>query len=219
MRLLVALAALFLFSCPSTKAPALPPGPDDPVKNLAQLDAFADRVQFEAINAAWLSATEPESNAKAKPFGILPLLLLTDREVAALQARLREPEHLRCLQAVHSIAVRMQSEADRHVAPRVAAIAALRLRMPDLSRVYTDEADVVLREQHWSSQAGWSARRSSSRISGCRRSRRRCRWRRHGSAKPWARRRIAPRGWRMRRGRGESAARMPRQGENAWPSR
>ncbi|HEV7923373.1 MAG TPA: hypothetical protein VGR02_21525 [Thermoanaerobaculia bacterium] len=153
MRVLSALVLLLLWSCPLTDSPRLPPGPEDPVKNLAQLDAFADRVQVEAMTAAWRAATEPGSDVKPRSFGILPLLLLTDDEVSALNGRLHDVRQLRCLQAIHAIAVRMQSESDGRVAETLARISALREQMPDLRSVYTDEGDVPRRRELWLSQA------------------------------------------------------------------
>lgn len=153
VRLTCLVATLLILSCPVTTAPTLPPGPEDPVQNLARLDAFADRVQREALAAAWRSSAEPDSRVKAKPFGILPLLLLTDDEVRTLNRRLTDPHHSRCLQAIHSIAVRMQSESDGRVSRLLAAIGHIRQQVPDLTRTYTDEADVPHRRQLWSSQA------------------------------------------------------------------
>ena len=110
---------LLLLSCGPTETAHLPPGPDDPAKNLAQLDVFADRVEREAMRASLLGT-------KPKPFGIRPLLSITDAEVAALNARLHDPRESQCLAAVHSIAVRMQSESDPRVAALLARIAPLR---------------------------------------------------------------------------------------------
>jgi hypothetical protein len=153
MRLALLVASLLVLSCPVTEPPALPPGPDDPTKNLAQLDAFADRVQREALSAAWTLATEPGSEARPAPFGVLPLLLLRDREVRALDRRLEDPRQSQCLQAIHSVAVRMQSESDHRVASALTRVASLREQLPDLSRVFTDEEDGTRRKELWSSQA------------------------------------------------------------------
>jgi hypothetical protein len=153
MRLAVPVLALsLLLSCPSAKTP-LPPGPEDPAKNLAQLDAFADRVQREAMIAAWRSSTEPQSNIAAKPFGILPLLLLPDDEVSALNSRLRDPKQQQCLAAIHSLAVRMQSETDPRVMQALAGIGPLRQQVPDLGQMFTDEGDMTRRKERWLSQA------------------------------------------------------------------
>lgn len=153
MRAAAALASILLLSCPLTESGTLPPGPDDPVKNLAQLDAFANRVQLEALAAAWNVATDPRSDAKPAPFGILPLLLLRDREAGALQRQLDDPRHERCLAAIHSIAVRMQSESDSRVAGTLAEIAVLRARLPELTQVFTEEQDVARRKALWDAQA------------------------------------------------------------------
>jgi hypothetical protein len=153
MRAALLLASIFVLSCPSTESPGLPPGPDEPVKSLAQLDAFADRVQIEAIAASWRAATEPQSSAKPRPFGILPLLLLSDAEVAALNSRLDTPAQRRCLRAIHSMSLQMQSEANDRVSATLAAIADLRRQVPDLNRMFTDEPDISRRKQVWFSQA------------------------------------------------------------------
>jgi hypothetical protein len=158
MRLAATVLALSLLeSCPSAK-PALPPGPEDPVKNLAQLDAFADRVQREAMIAAWRSATEPQSNIAAKPFGILPLLLLPDDEVSALNSRLNDPKQQQCLGAIHALAVRMQSETDPRVTQALAGIGPLRQQIPDLGQMFTDEGDMTRRKERWLSQADVATR-------------------------------------------------------------
>lgn len=153
MRLTLLLALTLLLSCPSGETPVLPPGPEDPVENLAQLDAFADRVQFEAMSAAWKRATEPESNAVPRPFGIMPLLELRDDEVHALRSRLKDSAQLQCLQAIHSLAIRMQSESDRGVATARTKIEPLRERIPDLSRMFTDESNLARRKEAWYSRA------------------------------------------------------------------
>ncbi len=158
MRPMLVMATLFLLSCPLTEAPSLPPGPEDPAKNLVQLDAFANRVQLEAMTGAWRSSVEPESDAAPKPFGIMPLLLLTDDEVRALDRRLGTAAQSECLQAIHAISVRMQSETDRRVSRALAAIAPLRQEMPDLSQMFTDEGNLERRRELWFSQAG-AARR------------------------------------------------------------
>jgi hypothetical protein len=152
MRVTAILTLTLLFACSAKEPPALPPGPDDPVKNLAQLDAFADRVQREATIATWRSATE-RSNVAAKSFGVLPLLLLTDSEVGALISRLNDPRQLQCLRAIHSLAVRMQSESDPGVRAAMSGITPLRQQIPDLSEMYTDEADVTRRRERWYAQA------------------------------------------------------------------
>jgi hypothetical protein len=153
MRKVLLLASILLLSCPAKETARLPPGPDDPAKNLAQLDAFADRVQLEATKASWRSATEPQANARPAPFGILPLLLLTDGEVAALNSRLTTDSQRQCLRAIHSLSLHMQSESDHRVAPVLAAIAPWRQQIPDLSTMFTDEADMSRREELWRSQA------------------------------------------------------------------
>lgn len=152
MRLALVAATILLWSCRAAEAP-LPPGPEDPAANLARLDAFADRVQREALTATWRASTESDFHGKAKPFGVAPLLMLTDAEVRGLRARLTEPEQTRCLDAIHSEVVRMQSDADWRVAPAVATIARLRLEVPELSRAFTEEADVARRRQLWLAQA------------------------------------------------------------------
>lgn len=139
-------------SCGRLNREVLPPGPEDPAQNLRQLDTFADRVQRESILAAWRSATE-EVAVEPKPFGVVPLLLLTDAEVAGLEHRLRDAESKRCLSAVHAFAVRMQSESDPLVARERTAVASLRARLPDLSQVSTDEGDGLLRREQWLAQA------------------------------------------------------------------
>lgn len=136
---------MFALSCPWTES-SLPPGPEEPARNLAQLDAFADTVQREALVAAW-------DGAAPAPFGVKPLLLLRDAEVRALGGRLGNDEQSRCLQAVHSVAVRMQSEADFAVAGALAEIGPLRQQLPDLGGVFTEEEDVLRRRELWSSQA------------------------------------------------------------------
>ncbi len=154
MRWALLSAVVLLVSCPSPSNRSLPPGPDDPAKNLALLDVFADRVQIEAMRAAWESATNPHLNVRPKPFGIKPLLDLTDDEVMALNSRLSDPRQTQCLQAIHSLALRMQSESDPAVAELLAAIAPLREQIPDLSRVFTDEPELPVRKQLWYSQSG-----------------------------------------------------------------
>jgi hypothetical protein len=149
MRLMPVVAIVLLLSCPATKTGDLPPGPDDPVKNLAQLDAFADRVQREAMIAAWTSATEPHSSDTPKAFGILPLLFLADDEVSALGARLHDSQQQRCLLAIHSLAVRMQSEADPGVRRALAGIGPLRQEIPDLGAMFTDEGNMARRRERW----------------------------------------------------------------------
>jgi hypothetical protein len=139
------LAVPLLLSCPSTETAAFPPGPEDPAANLAQLDAFADRVQTEAMTAAWRGATEPRPTPDPKPFGIRPLLHLTDDEVRGLNGRLDGLRQSQCLQAVHSLAVRMQSESDYHVKKALVSIAEVRERNPDLGRTVNAE--------QWFSQA------------------------------------------------------------------
>jgi hypothetical protein len=151
-------ALALLLSCPSTKTPALPPGPEDPVRNLAQLDAFADRVQREAMIWGWTSATQSHPGDRPKAFGILPLLLLTDAEVSALNARLNDPQQQQCLRAIHSLAVRMQSETDPGVLRALAAIGPLREEIPDLGQTFTDEADMAHRQELWLAQAGVARR-------------------------------------------------------------
>ncbi|HYO78942.1 MAG TPA: hypothetical protein VE010_20940 [Thermoanaerobaculia bacterium] len=148
----IIVATLLVLSCGGRETASLPPGPEDPVKNLAQLDAFANRVQAEGLKAAWINATEPGSNAKPKPFGVLPLLLLTDSEVGALHGRLRDPQQTRCLQAVHAKAVHMQSESNFRVAKATAAIARLRQQLPDLTAMPA-VSDSLQRRQMWLSQA------------------------------------------------------------------
>jgi hypothetical protein len=153
MRLTAVVALSLLLACPSTKTADLPPGPEDPGKNLAQLDAFADRVQREAMIRAWTSATQPYSGGTPKAFGILPLLLLTDGEVSALGERLGDSQQQRCLQAIHSLAVRMQSEADPGVVRALAGIGPLRQEIPDLGRMFTDEGNMTRRREQWLAQA------------------------------------------------------------------
>lgn len=148
----ITLVATLLLSCPATDPPGLPPGPADPVANLALLDAFADRVQTEAMSAAWKSATE-QAGARPKPFGIRPLLSLTDDEVDGLSRRLQDARQSQCLQAIHSLAVRMQSESDPAVARALAAIAPLRQQIPDRGSMSAGESDLAVREQRWLSQA------------------------------------------------------------------
>jgi hypothetical protein len=152
-RAVTVVAAMFLLSCPLTKAPALPPGPDDPARNLAQYDAFADRVQSEGLTAAWRQATEEHSDARPAPFGVMPLLLLEDAEVVALNDRLTTHEQSRCLEAIHSNALRMQSESDGRVASALSRIGALRAQMPDLGARFTTESDLDVRRELWLSQA------------------------------------------------------------------
>ena len=151
-RLLIVAALPLLASCPPAEQRRLPPGPDDPVKNLAQWDAFADRVRREAMIAAWQSAIGPGVAVKAKSFGVLPLLLLPDREVDALRQQLADPRQTACLGAVHAVAVEMQSESDGEVAAALAAIGPLRTEIPDLSQLYTDEPDPGIRRARWLSQ-------------------------------------------------------------------
>lgn len=136
---------IVLLSCHSDRS-ALPPGPSDPARNLRQLDVFADRVQRESLRAQW-------QNVPPKPFGVLPLQLLTEDEVATLRRRLSDPQQRRCLDAVHAVAVHIQSESDPEVARALAAITPLRQRLPDLSRMYTDEGDVAVRKERWLAQA------------------------------------------------------------------
>lgn len=156
---LPSLAALaLLLACPSTNAPTLPAGPADPAKNLAQLDAFADRVQREAMISAWSSATQVHSSDIPKPFGILPLRLLTDEEVDALSARLADPQQQRCLQAIHATAVRVQSETDPRVMAAMAGIGVLRQEIRDLSQMFTDEGDMTRRKEQWLAQASVATR-------------------------------------------------------------
>lgn len=152
MRLAPIAALLLVVSCPSATTPGLPPGPDDPLKNLAQLDAFADRVQREAMLWAWTSATQPHGSARPKPFGVLPLLLLTDAETGALHARLNDSQQ-QCLQAIHSLAIRMQSETDPGVVSALAGIGPLRQRIPDLGQMFTDESNMTRRREQWLAQA------------------------------------------------------------------
>jgi hypothetical protein len=102
--------------------------------------------------AAWRSATEPH-NVAGKAFGILPLQLLTDDEVTELNSRLNDPQQQRCLSAIHSLAVRMQSESDRRVARALAGIGPLRQQIPDLSQMFTDEPSMTRRKERWFSQA------------------------------------------------------------------
>jgi hypothetical protein len=83
----------------------------------------------------------------------LPLLLLTDDEVGALRARLNDPQQLLCLRAIHSLAVRMQSESDPRVAAALGGIAPLRQQIPDLGQMFTDEPDLMRRKERWFSQA------------------------------------------------------------------
>jgi hypothetical protein len=156
-KLTLVLALLLLLSCPLTKTPSLPPGPDDPLKILAQHDGFGHVVQREAMVAAWRSATE-HSNVAPKSFGVKPLLLLTDAEVRALNGRLSEAQQRLCLRAIHSLAVRMQSESDLGVMTALARIAPLRQQIPDLSQMFTDEANVTRRREQWFSQADIAAR-------------------------------------------------------------
>lgn len=151
-------ALALLLSCPSTMTPALPPGPEDPVKNLAQLDAFADRVQREAMFSAWTSATQPRSSGTPKAFGVLPLRLLTDAEVGALNARLHDAQQRQCLQAIHSLAVRMQSETDPGVMSVLAAIEPLRQAIPDPGQTLTDDAGMARRKERWLANAGIARR-------------------------------------------------------------
>jgi len=146
-------AALLFLSCPRSRTPVLPPGPEDPGKNLALLDTFADRVQRDSLLAAWTLATEPDTNVDGARIGVLPLLLLQDDEVAALHRRLGNPRDSRCLQAVHSFAVQMQAGADPFVADAMAGVASLRPQLPDLGAVFTEEGDLARREQLWASQA------------------------------------------------------------------
>jgi hypothetical protein len=93
------------------------------------------------------------SNAAPKSFGVLPLLLLTDAEVSALNGRLNDPQQRLCLQAIHSLAVRMQSESDPRVRKALAGISPLRQQIPDLSQMFTDEGDLTRRKERWFSQA------------------------------------------------------------------
>jgi hypothetical protein len=146
------LLLVLVASCRRLTRDVLPPGPDDPAQNLRQLDTFAERVQRESILAAWRSATEGVA-VEPKPFGVVPLLLLTDAEVAGLERRLQEAESRRCLGAVHAFAMRMQSESDPRVARERAAVNLLRARLPDLSQVSTDEGDLLIRREQWLAQA------------------------------------------------------------------
>jgi hypothetical protein len=150
-------ASFFLLSCPSAKESLLPPGPQNPVRNLALLDIFADRVQHEAMLWAWTSATQPRSGDSPKAFGILPLLLLPDDEVRTLSGRLNGSQQ-QCLGAIHSLAVRMQSESDPGVMSALAAIVPLRQQIPDLGEMFTDEGDLALRKERWISQASIARR-------------------------------------------------------------
>lgn len=144
---LLLVVPLLLLSCHSPESSSLPPGPEEPEAKLAQLDAFADRVQTEAMTAAWKAATEPPPAPKPKPFGIKPLLLLTDSEARTLGRRLDDPEQSRCLQAVHSFAVRMQSESDHHVRKALLAIADLREQRPDLDRTLDAGPDAAVAKE------------------------------------------------------------------------
>ncbi|MGN6184752.1 MAG: hypothetical protein ACTHQM_13970 [Thermoanaerobaculia bacterium] len=147
------IVALFLLSCPPARVPALPPGPDDPVANLTLLDRFADRVQRDSLLASWRTATEPESVNPSARIGVVPLLLLQDDEVRALNARLQDPAQSRCLQAIHDFSIELQSESDRDVVRTLSSIAALRNQLPILGTTFTDESDLAVREQLWMSQA------------------------------------------------------------------
>jgi hypothetical protein len=158
LRRLPVVALALLLACPSTETTSLPPGPQDPVKSLAQLDAFADRVQREAMFGAWTSVARPDSGDRPKAFGILPMLLLTDDEVSALSARLSDPQHQLCLRAIHALAVRMQSETDPGVARVLGGIGALRQQIPDLGRMYTDEGNLARRKELWLAQADVATR-------------------------------------------------------------
>jgi len=154
------LAVPLFLSCPLAETSAYPPGPEDPVANLAQLDAFADRVQTEALTAAWRAATEPAPTPKPKPYGIKPLLLLTDAEVSGLGERLDDPRQTQCLQAVHSFAVRMQSESDFRVSRALTAIADLREQRAedDLAPVAQELAPLL--RQLVSARNRWARQRS-----------------------------------------------------------
>jgi hypothetical protein len=90
-----------------------------PPADLALLDKFADRVEMESMRAAW-------QGTKPKPFGVRPLLDLTEREIAALGEDLHDPQQKQCLQAIGDIAVHMQSESDPRVVAAMAQIASLR---------------------------------------------------------------------------------------------
>ena len=151
-RILIPAAALLLLSCPMRRIPALPPGPDSPVANLALLDKFADRVQRDALLASWTATTAPDTPAAGARIGVLPLLLLQDGEVDALRRRLADPRDSRCLQAIHSFAVQLQADADPFVADAMAAVAARRGRMPDLDSFFV-EHDLSRRKDLWASQA------------------------------------------------------------------
>ncbi len=110
-------ALLLLYSCQQHES----------LPNFAQHDAFADKVQQEAMRAAWLSATT-DRDVKPRSFGMLPLMLLRDDEVRAMDAGLTSPEQKRCLAAIHALAARMQSESDPDVAAQLQLIVPLRRR-------------------------------------------------------------------------------------------
>lgn len=120
--------------------------------DLERTDVFADRVQTEALRAQWISATEGR-NVKPKPFGVMPLLWLTESEIRDMDQSLHDPERRRCLRAIHDVVVLVQSESDPDVAKVLTQIVPLRDRIPDLSRMFTDEADVSRRKAAWLSQA------------------------------------------------------------------
>lgn len=145
---------LLVLSCPLTEDPPWPPGPEDPVRNLERWDAFANRVQKEGLIAAWKRAAEQQPDAKPASFGVAPLLMLEDAEVAALRRRLEGSIHTDCLRAIHAVSVRMQSETDHGVANALSEISSLRQEIPDLATMFTDDEDRLRRERLWRSQAG-----------------------------------------------------------------
>ena len=140
----------FLLSCAES---TLPPGPEDPAANLSQLDRFADRVQSDGLKEAWRRAVEPGSIPRSGSIGVRPLLMLTDAEVSTLRSSLKDPEDLRCLQAIHSISLRAQSDSDPRIAGLLNDIVRIRSQAVDSSQAMTEEPDETSRKDEWYSRA------------------------------------------------------------------
>lgn len=132
-------------------ATGLPPGPRDPAENLALLEAFADRVLRESLEASWhRTFGEPAEDA---PFGRRPLRGLRSEELAALGRHLPEPEQQARLAAVERVALQLRHDSAPGVAESLAAVDAARAGLaPDraaLHRVLIESDDEAERRRAW----------------------------------------------------------------------
>lgn len=87
----------------------LPPGPSNAEENLRLYDRFLERMEREYLLASWRRSVDPHDCTAPRPFGVMPVLLLSESELTALSQKLRDPEEQHVLNLILDRAVKAQS--------------------------------------------------------------------------------------------------------------